>query len=592
MEAALGIACKFPFAPDEIIKVGVNKNSCGLLEAVLRIGNEKGQRAPSCKWPSKVEDFGHGMITDAQGRAMPVDAEWVAAALVAAGCNPWKLTDTFPREVDQAIDLGMTGLVETMFCVEGAWHPDRALLETMGGHMRQLGRLASKPHKAGVLDVLTRGGISHWQVDDKMIGDLGDVHVDCLAVLVDNGLDLGSPGVKSKLERAWLERVKSKWLEPDTCTRMQQIAFGKASADMDSSAMAIAQALAVDWGSSANGSSARAYDFMTNTGAAALCGKGRVARGQMAGQWSVLAAGVMSRIRQARLSSWITADSASGCLGWSSRLMVQSRVSGKGWERDLLDASDPTIKGCLREAVGFEWNKGISINGILALGLWGQEDNKEIDYDMRAADFAALVGIDDINQWSKDNAGHAAAFTCSIIKPNTVTVARSMLSTWSRALHRFPGMIEGVDEQARVDLLHSLTCMFNLASSWSADRDGHMVLQKLAGQMFEGLEESDLGHLQTDPGPRREAALVLAMTLTLLSNQTSTQRVNTIKHVRDMLAQPEDQGGATAREKDILASWAKANGPDGIMRVQADALLMDISTARAQPGSGRKAPRF
>jgi len=316
-----------------------------------------------------------------------------------------------------------------------------------------------------------------------------------------------------RILKAWEERLRANDLSPAQMTMASSLLQPNAPALTEGQAE-IQQQLATGWGSRPNGSKARAYSFCPNYGAKKLVEEGNISKGPMAGHWNVLAACVMARIRSAQTV---------GAHEWDAHRMIG------------MDFQDSASHGLLKGAIGQEWRKGISLDGVLALGLLGQaldeseltmgnlKSHQERILNDEVPDFSAVAGISDGMAWVRASAPDAAEFTCAVLKTINANAAACLLYTWRRALTVYPEFVEKVTPDLRRRLVSALHARFEL------DPKGDQRERRLA---FEGVVETLLedfagkslqrGNLST------EEDLHLAIELALVKPPLSQQSLEAL----------------------------------------------------------------
>lgn len=233
LEAALALGTAYPFDPAERVRQS-STASLSLLEAVLELAppNRRHPRDPNRIWPATLEGFAAltrpaaapapalagdlaRMAADVQrsGGALPwaqptVDVKWVAAALVAAGCNPW--TDPPPPEADpsegrlptaveDAMRLGLPGLVARFLDLPGAWSPSAVLAAPFGdgngwteasSHDLGAAVLARLVDRGARLDPATVDAVPLWS----------EAHPVAVPALLKAGLPVPDAAARNKIE--------------------------------------------------------------------------------------------------------------------------------------------------------------------------------------------------------------------------------------------------------------------------------------------------------------------------------------------------------------------------------------------------------
>lgn len=600
MQSCLALATVHPFDTTERVpyRRGSIATDLSLLEAVLNLTNFNATSHVYRPWPQTIDGFGPELLKlpgPASHRPLQVDTEWVAAALVALGCTPWSAAPagSLPSSVQLAAENGMAGLLERFLALPGAWSAqaiaDAPFTTPHGNGPQGWSVLVNRPERSAALGVLLKNGARPAD-EEAAVGLLSAACPEAVETLAPYLSSLSAAGRK-KVESAWRSRAQSNDLSAQGLGRMSAALWGADAAEqLSAAAVAIAQDLAVAWGTPSNGSSGRAYGFKGNMGVEALLGRGKVKTGPLAGQWNQLASSVFSRIRQA---------SSRGALGWSVNPMMFSRFEdGKGWVS--AESSKPPYKYALAPALGFDWRPGVPIDSILLLGLLGQEEEGSTNAEIRA--FLAATGIssdpatdiENLRLWAKKHVGGAVEVTKQACSGNATTAAVRMLYTWHALMARVKetDILEALAPQQRFELLYALTGKFKASDPWDTSNPGTGGAREqflaLATVLFPNLPSVE-ELLQQDPsGVDFRAALVMELALTRSSQKH--------QHLIEVLATeharlPEEVFG-------LLETWAKATtslSSDASKHCQAmiDGWRLDRRLAASQPPSpGRSKPRF
>lgn len=204
MQAAIAIAAISPFDPSETNFCF--KRSMPLIETALLLTNRHraeqvamhGVRA----WPERAEDFGQDLIiTNKRGESLGFDTEWLAALLISAGCDPWKVYEEgdLPRAVSLAAQHNMTGLLRRMMDHPSAW-PAQDVADHIGWEP-----LICSVY-TGVLDLLIEKGAAPTDFE-ATVPSLVKASAGAIVKLLDAGIfpDLTSRKI-DQLENAWTKR--------------------------------------------------------------------------------------------------------------------------------------------------------------------------------------------------------------------------------------------------------------------------------------------------------------------------------------------------------------------------------------------------
>lgn len=175
------------------------------------------------------------------------------------------------------------------------------------------------------------------------------------------------------------------------------------------------------------------------------------------------------------------------------------------------------LPGSLRDSIGVEWKPGISLDGVLMLGLMGQalEDEpvsiQRLDQQKKAQQnamdsFALVAGIEDIQAWCRASAPAAAELTIACLKTPSPKAAHALIKTWHRALTMDLELMEQVPAELRLRLVTALHSRFGLDRSPSVKSYNQVVEAMTDGLNAHGLRQSVL-----DEPYRRDTALEIAL---------------------------------------------------------------------------------
>ena len=597
MHGILAMAALHPFDPKEKVSwvSGYHNNAIvettPLIEAVLRLACAN-QEPPTQSWPQEIGGFGPQLETiDRNGEPNEIGTEWVAAALVAVGCNPWEdKTQGLPEAVRLALNMGMGGLVERFLECDGAMKPQQ-LLDLVIDDQELMTSTIVNPKNAWIVERLVERG-AKISSEEHVLSVLSTGKPNIVEILGKAGLPKTTESTKKKIRSAWTARVKQNDLSAQQVGDMLAQTFGSEGDEMTAAALDIQRFLGVEWGKPPNSSTAQAYGFTIKDANETSASERAVVRaGAMGGEWSVFAAAVASRIRIA---------TGGGAAGWSTHRMLRQSFNEQTKTWELADVSQAPFKGCLKSAMGFDWKPGILIDGVVALGLLGQcgenlsqsmfasrrnqdKIDEEVEKDIER--FGLAAGIEDPRAWAEAHAQDAAAFTCRVLKANHSNQTKALLSTWGVALGRCPGMARAIDDQTKTDLLAALCGNFQMTTYWhnkpsDAEKDRFTTIARTLWPDLQGAAMA--GGLA--PGPKREAALILD----LVSEKLNPTLLG------------EKYGGLanhmTIRELDLLANHASSYSLEED-RIQGKALVnrwkLEAVAAKSLAGetAGRKSAK-
>lgn len=550
MEGALALSVAFPFDTSETLQVasrGRDPYSCSLLEGVLRLTNSFRNTDVKREWPTQPEAFSaHPQPPLSSGEPSGVDTEWVAAALVAAGCNPW--TDSNPMAAFAlAIRHEMAGLVERFLACPQA-PSAQALADSRNGEETYWETMSRHRSKNLALKVFLENGarISNEKLAVKV---LSKANSKAVLLLTQHDLMPLSEEAHKAIGAAWRERTKASGpdqLGSEEAEAMQVGLWGQATEDLSSAALDVYNSLSVKWREPPRGSSSQAYDFMRNTGIKRLTGRARMKTGPMAGSWSLLAAATVSRIRQ---------GNAEGALGWSVPTMLSQAFNQKRGSWESADCSQPPYQGSLADAIGFDWRPGIAIDGPVALALFAQIKRSKgvpnpvdkADFENRLQTFSQATAIGDPLAWAVRHSPDAVAFTCQVLKGKLSKAADSMLGAWGTAFLMHPAMVDTLNADTRLDLISSLVVGFKLSNAW-LDGTQQDVFDEVFFHLFPHLTKESFFTDHALAGTQKQAALVYQLA-----------RNPQAKDVEQQVAYFESQLSVlTDGEKNLIDEWAEA----------------------------------
>lgn len=424
----------------------------------------------------------------------PVDVEWLAAVLLAAGADPWaNRSDGDPLGpcLTRAMDHHLFGLVVRMMDMPGApaW---KALAEapvpTAARHPRAreswLHAVAAskEPREACLAQLLA----ARPEVSSNP-HPLARAFPWALAAYDRAGQRPTDPALGKSLLAHWRQRLKSKDLSVEEFTQMEMGLSGlsagdTAQADQRAHAAQLVRELGqVPWGS-AKGTS---VDRCT---VATLQRRGSVAKGALAGEWTLLAAAALQHLRGYNshgVSSWT--------LDWH------------------LEKGHPARAGDLQAARGFDWRPGVAIDGLLVLSLGGMAFSPNAP-DSSFLENMALLGVDDGEAWATEHLPAALAFTR--VLAGSATAAEQLSETWGALARRFPRLLETRPDVMRdvVRLLEphpGLDTSYRQASRvWAPVLGGDRHLSPLVRQMIPGVWTDAKPPVFADLPPAQQALAV------------------------------------------------------------------------------------
>lgn len=587
---AITLAAATPFDPNERLKLshGDVDPPISLVEGVLRLSNINlsAHRAlknpPPTMWPSDPQEFGELLA-----RGVSPDTQLLAGLLIATGCNPWTSTPEgqLPAEIVLSTRLGYGPLLARQLELPGALSAQSVADNVVDPANRYQGspaplwqELFHDRQCAGPLEVLLAAGA---RPSPKQVAQLlPEATPEAVQALVRHARPTLSDRQSQQLRTLWKERARKQAISPAQAQSMSAALWGEeAVSDMSAASVEISRLVAVTWGQEPNGSSSQAYDFMGDTGIETLNARTRLKAGPMAGQWSLLAAAALSRLRQ---------GNALGARGWSTALMLQREFDDEQRHWVRADPSQSPWKGSLAPAMGFDWRPGISVDGILALALYGQrgdaagqneparqQNAKELTHDIQG--FAQAAGIEDVRAWATEHLPSAARFTLHTLRRPAAAALEPMICAWSNIALRAPTLLSNLaDTELGAQLLLTLG---DFAPGASGSFHG---FKHLTQGLFPGLKENEL----TDPGtsgPRRRAALAVRLSRGLPGHFEKFNEVF------------EQSGELSADDLEIVSSWIGRNASqieEGKWRAAVEERQMELTTAQAGPAPSSRGLRL
>lgn len=408
-------------------------------------------RSTDRPWPLALEDFGDHLLVPGAGDEPPelVDAEWLAATLVAAGADPW--VDAGQEGVGMAavhaMERGMLGLLKRFLAAPGA-PPVSTLAAAQHEGRSWLYRACTKDKEQPLLAFfLDNGARPGPEETAPMLEGASPQGIREFAL---RGLLPTEKAQVRRLETAWRQRMREKGLTAEEMVEMSALLSGKhtENAEEDARPLRFTQELAQPWGESWREYARGAY--AANTGADALLEQAVIPSGRLSGRWSGLAVKLAKRLRTAGNNGVPTFD---------LRTMVSWADDGTGRYAGCPPEGN---EGLLKGAIGFEWRPGLGIDGLVALVLLGQGDRENEDALAEVRHAAAqLMGVADVEVWATAHVESAVAFTEALVSPTAQTAATTLAGVWHHALEHHHGWLESRPDLAK-RLLQSLNGNFRL----------------------------------------------------------------------------------------------------------------------------------
>ena len=524
MEGVLSISAMYPFDTMELVQFCRDENKlggCSILESVIMLTEPGWVGSKLRQWPKDPSKFNRDLyIKNNQDIPFGLDTEWVAAALTAAGCNPWVMVSgsnhgvnkPLPPEVKMAIIHDMGGLIGRFLDCPGA-PSAQYIADAYLGDDVTWSTISRNERSNYVLEVLLSRGV-RLPDTSRAISVLSQATPNAIKLLAMHDEAIPS-APRNKIEAAWKKRSVAGHLDPNDIETMQMAIWGSVNTHMSQHSLDIAGmlgALGAEWGKFTSGPDSYADGFMAGTGKR-LRERSEVKRGPMAGQWSLFAAAVSNRLRR---------NYGHGALTWSVPVMLEDRLDKKTNIWINADCSVAPHRGFLASAIGFDWRPGISINGVVALVLFGQERRYSYNQDAQErkiieciTSFGQAAGIADPLSWACENAQAAADFTCVVLKSPKINASRCFLTTWNIALERNPGMAANIRLETRVEILTAITAHFRLSQMRGQES---INFEQVAMALFPGVSSKSFQHDRTLSGHDLRAALVLYLARVVVVN--------------------------------------------------------------------------
>lgn len=363
------------FDPNSLVqtRLGPAKVSSLLSFLLSKVPND------SCKvkvqWPDTLDDFQE--MTFPEG-VFPHPAEWLGAMLLSKGADPWAKGEVvvgtsrhagqvakwgYPSvtaPIFQALRCGMLGLADKMIQMPGAPSIERLahdptewmtlpVRDSAAVNESWLHRVASEEIFIPVLEWFLDKGITPRK--ESRFHPLEQAHPKALVIFKEKGLLPSDKATQRRLASAWRARAKSQELSANDLTKMVAVLEGRAVNPEEKTASEFMILLTKNaWGSTPS----ECHRYAYNTGAKKLVQRAEVTTGALSGTWSRLAALMVNRLRQSRM----TVNRSSGIPRYELEGMLGEE-----------DAKKPGP--LLANAIGFDWRPGIAIDGLVSLALLG-----------------------------------------------------------------------------------------------------------------------------------------------------------------------------------------------------------------------------
>lgn len=403
------------------------------------------------RWPSRPEDFGEGLWIEGVPGAQQVDAEWLAAAVLAAGADPW--SDRSPEQplgsaLAAALAANMPGLVHRLLDMPGApspqevaqtpWTntPGNALAQRMGTgahHAHWWAALTAQPYHTAVCATLLERGLRPTEALAPALEDAAPASAVAMARY--GWLPTAAPALK-RLREQWRRRLKSGNLDSESFTALETVVQTPGGPPMTAAqAAAVAVLTSREWGGLGDG----AIGTQDLTDMLARVHLPAHPREPWEGQWSGLALQMARALRRWNLH---------GVAVWEARQLMGPFAR---------EAELPTMEeaaGRLAPALGFEWRPGVAIDGVAVLALVGMDD-KQHNRGQWIAN-AHCLGLDDPLRWACRHMPDAVVFTEAVLAKQTKREALERFQTiWAEVARKIPMALNAHPDHA-VRLLRAL----------------------------------------------------------------------------------------------------------------------------------------
>lgn len=519
----LSVLSQVPFDPNA--RVASEMFPSTALGAALKCINPNQLQRCDRAWPSSLDGFSGALLQSFESSLGEtchdqVDAEWLAAVILAAGANPWADRGDatyhagFGSAFYYACRLGLVGLVERMWDVVDGRPTVEELSTTLVDVYRGDRQLVAPLLDHAMLHADT--GLARWLLE-KGVRPLPDrvhpasqaIRVGHVQALKDHGLlPLDGPGRRA-LETIWKARLKKGDLSPEMLTDFQEIFASQALAAPQREEQTLVAsfeqlASSVAWNSSSY------LMFTGNIGQEDLLKTASLPKGPLAGQWNRLSIELLRHVRQGK---------SRGVMPWDLGNLIEKK------EGQPLELTNST-RGLLSSALGVEWKPGVALDGLVALALLGMGDSAQRDAssvcvhpltEQPLMDKAAgLLGIADVPAWANAHAEASVVFTEAFTKGGSDPACTRLQQVWAAALTRHPTWL--ADQPVLgLRLLQALTFNFrrvHLLRS-AATKEGLLgnssELGMVIGKLWPDVVSSEVPDLSAISAPVRSLGVEVAL---------------------------------------------------------------------------------
>lgn len=366
-----------------------------------------------------------------------LDVEWLAALLVAGGADPWEdVSEKYPlgRSLARALEHNQVGLVDRLMAVPGGPSWAEVARQRVGNETKQLRTRTTWLHA-----VVDRNHHEWAPLLERLLAHAGpehDVTPHPLSMAFPWALEAYAKAGKLPTDSAvvkpivsqWRARLKSTELSAEQFSAMENRLLGRELNEPTTSAREalFAQGLGrMPWG----GTFGSSRPAPSKLGVEALLERAPVSRGALAGQWSHAAVLLVQQVRSFEtrgVSSWSFLDWAFGSFDRQQQAFE---------------------KGQLAAAIGFDWRPGVSIDGLMLLGLYGTETQRgdgllSSYYTQRFEENMNALGIEDGPAWALQHRDSAVVFTKALVGRGSEGINKHVAKIWALVLERLPGLFD------------------------------------------------------------------------------------------------------------------------------------------------------
>lgn len=488
-ETVYELLVNHPFDPNERFWMPVGTHETTLLTEVLRYTASPAQPATDLAWPTDLQAFNDALFA-AMGRTQ-VDREWIAAALAAAGADPWvELDGTAPTQVPYPVRTA-------------ASH----------GYTRLLDRFLDKPSAWGAALVWGDGSLwndeAHLPLAHRLLARgcfppdpvalLTHAHPKVMEAVVRAGAGPSTSRERRRLLIAW--RKTRPVLCPANRVKLrlwhQAVSAG---ASLNTLTVPLAHALGVE------------FELKNSRGALPLLGEEAwserclLNKGPLSGTWGWLGAAAVEQLHS---------FSIQGHNRYLRRCLTKTLRA-------------PFVGTPWAPALGIQWRPNVALDGLVALVVLGTQKNRQNNrpilssyVDQSSPEeclelFRRATGLTDLSAWWQRHILAAVALTQALVSsqsiaegdPCSAAAKWSLAEMWAEMVDGYPVTKQTLDPARVAALLSSLTVITQppcgvTPSDFAAFAPPHLA--RLANALCPSPDQD--GAWSLPPGPRREVAL-------------------------------------------------------------------------------------